>query len=398
MKITRRVVQGAFLLLVLVGVFALSANCERWCPFGGVEAIYTYATEGNMTCSLATSNFFVLGGVLLSTLLLRRAFCSYICPIGTISEWVHAVAKRLRIPSIRIPVRLDLTLSLLKYPVLALILVLTWRAGELILRGFGPCYALIGRHGEDITYWAYVVSGAIVAGSLVVTIPFCRWLCPLAAVLNPFSRFSPGRIHRDSQACGNCGVCAKRCPMAIPVDRVPQVTAARCTGCLSCVAACPAGKKGSRALRWGLIRPIASPYSQAALLLILFACTAGAVTASYRHPWPSFVKSRGDLTAPPATVELQVENVTCRGRANLFCYFLERDDLFAVRGSTKVEAWPGPGLRRVRVSFDPGATGELEIKQALTEPYYDTAASLWRTSPFRVEGYDPLGAELDLGL
>ena len=59
--------------------------------------------------------------------------------------------------------RLGSALSVLKYGVLAIVLVLTYRAGELIFRGFDPCYALLSRHGEDITFWAYVASGAIVA-------------------------------------------------------------------------------------------------------------------------------------------------------------------------------------------------------------------------------------------
>ena len=99
---TRRVVQAFFLALVLVGVFFLQANCERWCPFGGVEAIYTYVAEGNMLCSLGVSNFFILGGVLAATLLVRRAFCGYMCPIGTISEWLHILGRRWRVPQLRV--------------------------------------------------------------------------------------------------------------------------------------------------------------------------------------------------------------------------------------------------------------------------------------------------------
>jgi len=109
---TRRFVQFAYLALVLVGVFVYQANCELWCPFGGVEALYTYATEGNMLCSLGTSNFFILGGVLLSVLLLRRAFCGYMCPIGTISEWLGGLGKRLGFTRWQVPSRLDRVLGL----------------------------------------------------------------------------------------------------------------------------------------------------------------------------------------------------------------------------------------------------------------------------------------------
>ena len=81
--------QIGFLALTLVFVFALQANAERFCPFGGVEAIYAYVTEGNTLCSVGVSNFFVLGGVLLSVVLLRRAFCGYACPVGTLQEGVR---------------------------------------------------------------------------------------------------------------------------------------------------------------------------------------------------------------------------------------------------------------------------------------------------------------------
>ena len=396
MKRKRRLVQGGFLALVLVGVFAFEANCERWCPFGGVEALYTYISEGNLVCSLGTSNFFILGGVLVTTLLVRRAFCGYMCPIGTISEWMHRLGRRLHLPAYNVPAKFDGLLSLLKYVVLGIILVATWRMGELIFRGYDPCYALIGRHGEDITYWAYVVSGGIVVASLLISVPFCRWLCPLAAVLNPFSRFALGRIHRHDDDCRHCGVCTKRCPMAIPVDTVEQVTHARCISCLGCVDACPVGTKQRAALSWGMPQPIRQRWAPTVLLGVLLLCTSGAVAASYLFPLPSFVKSRGTPPDTIAQAEMIIEDLTCRGRANLLVYFLERDDLFALPGYVRLEAWPSPGSARVRIGYDPSQTNELAIKQAITEPYYDSLTEFWRNSPFVIEGYDPLGLDGDL--
>ena len=95
MKNARRTVQAGLLALTLMGVFLLGSNAESWCPFGGVEAIYTYATEGNLLCSLGISNFYILAAVILTVLLLRRAFCGYVCPIGTISEWLGVIAGRI---------------------------------------------------------------------------------------------------------------------------------------------------------------------------------------------------------------------------------------------------------------------------------------------------------------
>ncbi|MGB9625952.1 MAG: 4Fe-4S binding protein, partial [Phycisphaerae bacterium] len=110
MRTTRRVVQFGFLALTLTAVFVVRGNAERWCPFGGIEAAYTYLREGNLTCSLGVSNFYILAGVLLLTLLLRRAFCGYMCPIGTISEWLGAVAARLGVRPARVPRAADRTL------------------------------------------------------------------------------------------------------------------------------------------------------------------------------------------------------------------------------------------------------------------------------------------------
>jgi 4Fe-4S binding protein/4Fe-4S dicluster protein len=392
MTLTRRLVQLAFLALVLVGVFVYEANCELWCPFGGVEALYTYAAEGNMLCSLGTSNFFILGGVLLSVLLLKRAFCGYMCPIGTISEWLGGLGKRLGLPSWKVPARLDRGLGLLKYVVLVVVLTATWRAGELLFRGYDPCYALLSRHGTDITYWAYVVSGTIAVASLVASVPFCRWFCPFAAVLSPFSRVAFARVRREESACTSCGQCSRRCPMAIPVDAMQQVTDARCTSCLTCVESCP--KRADGALSWGPPKPIPGAWSQAALIAVMVLCTSGAVAASYAFPLPSFVKTHGTAPEETASVTLEIYDLTCRGRANLLVYYLERDDLQAIDGYWKLEAWPNPTLAKVRITYDPARCTDDAIRRAITESYYDLTGGLWRHSPFVVEGYDPLDAGL----
>jgi ferredoxin len=394
MKTTRRIVQAVFVLLTLVCVFAVGANAESWCPLGGVEALYTYFREGNLVCSLGVSNFYILAGALVMALLLRRAFCGYMCPIGAISEWFHAAARRLGVPALRVPRSLDRALAAFKYAILAAILVFTWQAGELLFRGYCPAYALVSRHGADITWWAYVFAGAIVSMSLVIVIPFCRWFCPFAAVLHPFSRFALARVKRDPAACTGCRRCERVCPMAIPVAEVSDVTAARCLACLDCVEACPQQSAG--ALAWGPPRRLGGRWPQAALVAILLACTAGAVSAAYLYPMASFIKVHGAPPATPAVIELKIENLTCRGRANLLVWFLQRDDFGPPLGYFKVEAWPGSGPSLARITYDPGRTDEEALKRTITEPYFqvhsDAIVARWFHSPFRIVGYDPLAA------
>ncbi len=380
----RRSLQFGFLALTLVAVFIVRGSAERWCPFGGLEALHTYATEGNLPCSLGVSNFYVLGAVLLMTLILRRAFCGYICPIGTVSDWVRQIAGRAGLRPVRVSAGWDRWLSFLKYPILGLLLWLTYRAGELIFRGFDPCYALISRHGEDITAWAYVVSGAILVASLVVVLPFCRWLCPLAAALQPFSRVGLARVRRDEAACTDCGRCAAACPMRIPVDRVREVTEARCTACHSCVDACPVVRPRAP-LAWGPPARWGRAWPRGILAAVLLALVGAAVAAALFSPMPSFTYERGERPGAVSTLDLQVGDLTCRGRANLLVYFLDRDDELALPGYLRLEAWPAPGSGRARISFDATRCDDARVRQAITEPYFNLAQNQWHASPFVIE-------------
>ena len=130
MHITRRLIQAAFLVLVIVGVFVLREHCEWWCPFGAVEGIHAYVVDGSFPCSLGVTNLFVFGGVIVSVLLIRRAFCGYLCPIGILSDWSHAIGRFLRLPRISVPSGLDKVLSFCKYPILVVLLYLHLDVGR----------------------------------------------------------------------------------------------------------------------------------------------------------------------------------------------------------------------------------------------------------------------------
>jgi ferredoxin len=383
---SRALVQSAFVLLVVAGVFLVGGNAERWCPFGGAEAVYTYVHEGNLPCSLGVSNLFMFGGVLLTALLLRRAFCGYACPVGAISEWTRRLGGALGLRRREVPRLADTLLSSLKYGVLALVLVFTWRTGELVFRGYDPCYALLSRHGEDITSWAYAVSAAVLLASLFVSVPFCRWLCPLGALLNPFSRFAWWRVRREPSACSGCSMCTRVCPMNIPVHELEEVRAARCTACLECVGACPRKARGAlEAAASGFVPRRPRPLVVGALLFLL----AAPVAASWLVPLPSFRWSRGDAAAATGRAELTIEGLSCRGKANLLTYFLTRDDDLELGGAVALEAWPGPGSARAVVRFDPAHVSAEDVQRAIVEAYFEPGTQRWRLSPFRIAGFEP---------
>ena len=56
---------------------------------------------------------------MLTGLLLKKAFCSWICPVGTLSEWLARAAHRVFGRRFKLPARIDRPLMILKYLLLA---------------------------------------------------------------------------------------------------------------------------------------------------------------------------------------------------------------------------------------------------------------------------------------
>ncbi len=400
----RIILQLLFLSITIIAVFIIGGNAERWCPMGGIEGLYTYFSEGNLPCSLGISNFYILLAVIILTLLMRRIFCGYICPIGTISELFSRLGKKIGFTPKKIPYKIDRFFSLFKYIFLGIILYYTYRFGELWFRGVDPCYALISKHGEDIGIGAYILLGSIVLFSLFISLPFCRWLCPFAAVLNPFSRVGLCRIQRNSDTCIECHKCDKVCPMDIPVSQSSEVTHARCLSCLQCLNSCPV----KDTLSWGpsksslilklfsifpflgkskLVSKFFQPWNRELLLALTMIIIASAVIAYELQPLPSFVQVRGEPSPEVSIISFPVENLTCRGRANLFVYFITRDDDYEITGYLKIEVWPSPGIAKCRISYDPKSTSPEQIKNAIIQPYFDMDSGIWRKSPFVIPGF-----------
>lgn len=219
------------------------ATIERYCPFGGVETLIPWLNKTGTLCSLSTLNISILVGVLLITILFKRVFCSHICPMGTVLEWIGIVSRKFAIGKRRLPQKVDQTLTWVKYPLLLVILSLTIIVGELVFRDFDPYYVLFSAgtgHGID-TFGIWVTLGVIIAGVLI-PLSFCKYLCPMAACLAPLSRFGLVRISRDQEQCTQCGSCDTACEWGIKVSESETVTSAECSNCQDCIRACTVPK------------------------------------------------------------------------------------------------------------------------------------------------------------
>jgi hypothetical protein len=167
---------------------------------------------------------------------------------------------------------------------------------------------------------------------------------------------------------------------------------------MNCIEACPREKQ--RAILWGPPSWLGHAWPRVMVIVVLLMCGGAAVAAAYLAPLPSFVKSRGTPPNRIASVELRIQGLTCRGRANLLVGFLERDDMYKISGAAldapgfyRLEAWPDPVTAMVRISYDPTCADEDAIKLAVVEPYYGMRENRWWLSPFVIEGYTPPGLD-----
>ena len=69
--------------------------------------------------------------------------------------------------------------------------------------------------------------------------PFCRFACPLGAILSAFNPLSGVRLEVDELGCVRCERCEAVCPMRIKIYETPNST--RCIRCLKCLDACEGG-------------------------------------------------------------------------------------------------------------------------------------------------------------
>lgn len=262
------------------------AGVEGWLPIAGLMNTKYLLMTGRLPAVHPAALFLFLAFVGMS-LVLKRAFCSWLCPVGTFSEVLWKLGRSIFRANPRVPRWLDLALRSLKYILLVFfaIFILTMSAAALD-EFMGSSYGLMVdvRMMNFFRYMslsAALVIGGLVLGSIFIRNLWCRYLCPYGALLGLVSLVSPVKIRRDTEACVDCGKCAKSCPAALPVDKLVQVRSAECTACFECIAACsteyalnfafiprkaerPAGRWRGRVLQ---------PLAVAALVVYLFAAS-----------------------------------------------------------------------------------------------------------------------------
>jgi len=213
------------------------------CPFGGVVTIYTYLTEGAFIQKIHQSAFTLMWLVLGLTLLFGPVFCGWVCPFGTVQEFIGKIGRKIFKKRYNnfIPSVIDKPLRYLRYVILALVVVNTAISGKLLFSNFDPYYALFNIWSSEVTRLSLLVLGLTLIGSLFVERPWCKYLCPLGALLGIFNLFRIVKLKRNENICINCKVCDRVCPMNINISTSKVVSDHQCISCLLCTdeIACP---------------------------------------------------------------------------------------------------------------------------------------------------------------
>lgn len=254
-----------FRFIVQVSVFALliflslshlkygiekAASIDAYCPYGAVESFLTKITTGNYLNRIWTSSFILMAITILVTIFFGRIFCSYLCPLGALQEWIRAIGRKLGIKKdLELPKSIDKYARYLKYLILILVIYFSYKLGDLFFRNYDPYNALMhfGNEWEEKLI-AYIILGIVLVSALFSKNWWCRYFCPLGAFLGIIKKISPFKIKRDQNTCISCGLCDKVCPANLDIQNADSVKAADCTSCLNCVRDCPKNSLSARVL------------------------------------------------------------------------------------------------------------------------------------------------------
>lgn len=260
---TRHIVQGLFLLLNgWLGVqfylwaryferggeglsAARPAGVEGWLPIAGLMNTKYFLVTGRVP-EIHPAAMFLFVGFMLMSLLLKKAFCSWLCPVGTFSEFLWKLGRRIFGRNLRLPRWFDIPLRGLKYLLLGLFVgVIGVMSGAALEDFMATPYGLVAdvkmlNFFRDVSITSAVVIGLLALLSMLIQNFWCRYLCPYGALMGLASLLSPVKIRRDKDACIDCAKCAKACPAGLAIDKLIQIRTVECTACMACVAACPA--------------------------------------------------------------------------------------------------------------------------------------------------------------
>ena len=218
---------------------------EAFLPISSLISFKFWLTTGIFN-RIHPSGLVIFMMVLVTALLLKRGFCSWICPFGLLTEYLNRLHEWIFQGKCKLPLWLDYPLRSLKYLLLAFFLwaiLIEMDRAALDHFIYSP-YNMVADikmlyFFKHISLFAAGVLVAIVILSILIRNFWCRYLCPYGALLGVLSSLSLFKVFRIPETCTNCQKCTRSCPVDIQVHKTSVVRSDECHACLNCVSACP---------------------------------------------------------------------------------------------------------------------------------------------------------------
>jgi len=170
------------------------------CSIGAIQNVSLGIADHTVPISIPILAFFLLP--LLVALFYGRIFCGAVCPLGAIQDvMIHR--------PVRVPAWLERAGSLLRYVYLGLAVFFVFEFRRFIICEYDPFVSMFRLNGPG---WRFALGGGLLLVGLFVARPYCRYLCPLGALLSVFSRWPGRRVTVTPRECINCTLCDDACP------------------------------------------------------------------------------------------------------------------------------------------------------------------------------------------
>jgi len=396
----RLLFQGLILILVL-WVIIQGTDIETYCPMGGILAFGTKLNQGTMPCNMSDVAVFMALGLFIGALALGKLFCSFICPIGFITEWFGKIGTKFKL-QFRLPKLGDRLLRSVKYFLLFVVVYFTITSSELFCRKFDPYFGAGTGFGHDtVLLWSLAAVLVTFVGAIFIKQFWCRYLCFLGAASNIFvnlwgaviifivffglklvginlsiiwlvgglavmgflveaglfkSLFLPVmRITVNQNTCTQCGLCTAACPQDIKVQEFKKVDHPDCVICTECITACKeeksVGINNSFKLRF------LPPILVIALVATGFILSSNFEFTTLEKRWGKF----DQLETPAVYKQSAIKNVKCWGSSvSLYNMLITKKGIYGLDTYAKSHS--------VVIYYDGNEIAEEGVKEALFSP------------------------------
>jgi len=221
------------------------SGVDGFLPIGGLASLKLWLFTGVFDDKHPAALVLLITFLLMSVLT-KKSFCSWLCPVGTLSEALWKLGQRFFGRNFVLWKWLDYLLRSLKYLLLGFFVkILLVDMSVFAISDFlqSPYWSLADvkmlHFFTAMSQTTIIFITVTVLFSVIYKNFWCRYLCPYGAMLGLVSMCSLFKIRRNKKSCTDCGQCTQACPALLPVHNSRMIYSPECTGCLTCVSSCP---------------------------------------------------------------------------------------------------------------------------------------------------------------